>query len=57
MLAAIQPMSDVELDIVHEAMALDGDERCDASFKVLTSRRVFAIFQQLNPSYSAALGH
>lgn len=50
MLAAIVPMSDVELDAVHEAMTLDGDERCDVSFRVLTSSRVFAIFQRLNPS-------
>ena len=54
-LAAIQPMSDTELAVVHEAMALDGSERCSASFAVLTSGRVFSIFQQLNPSLSAAM--
>jgi hypothetical protein len=55
MLAAIAPMGNIEMQIVEEAMTLDGDERCNASFRVLTSPCVFAIFRQLNPSYSAAM--
>jgi hypothetical protein len=55
MLAAIQPMGNLEMEIVDVAMSLDGDERCIASFKVLTTPRVFEIFRQLNPSYSAAM--
>ena len=54
--AAIAPMCNAEIEMVRVAMALDGgdDGRADASFKVLTSPRIFRIFQELNPSLRAA---
>jgi hypothetical protein len=58
MLAAIQPMSDTEIEIFNEAKSLDHEEErplCNASFNVLTSWRVFGHFRRLNPSYLAAI--
>jgi len=58
MLATIEPMSNTEIEIFHEATSLDHEDhfpRCNESFKVLTSWRVFGHFRRLNPSYLAAI--
>lgn len=57
MLAAIQPMSDTELTIFREAKSLDadGEKLGQASFKVLTSWKVFNYFLALNPSLLVAI--
>ena len=56
-IAVIEPASDVESAIVHEAHSLDppNNQRCGASFDVLTSQRVFCNFLMLNPSLLAAV--
>ena len=56
MLAIIEPMSDTEMEMMHEAKSLDReDDRLGQAFKVLTSWRVFGHFRRLNPSYLAAI--
>jgi hypothetical protein len=51
MLAAVSPASDVETQIFLEAATLDGsDERCRASFNVLTRGPVFLLFRSLLPA-------
>jgi hypothetical protein len=58
MVRLIEPASDLECKIVHEAMALDKgakDDRMNASFKVLTDDRVFDRFVELNAGIFAAL--
>jgi hypothetical protein len=57
MLATIQPMSDTEVQMMHEARSLDPKD-CKsgkASFDVLTNLRTFSIFVTLNPSLLTAL--
>lgn len=56
-LAAIQPMSEAEAAIMREARSLDrkDDPAAMASFRVLTSWKVFGHFLRLNPSYLAAI--
>jgi hypothetical protein len=58
MLTTIQPMGDVEYQIMNEAWSLDPPDekaRGNASFEVLTSPRVFWHFVTLNPSLLAAI--
>jgi hypothetical protein len=51
MLAAIEPASDGEVAIVGEAEGLDSHaNRGNASFRVLTSNEVFAMFKSLRPA-------
>jgi hypothetical protein len=54
-LAVITPAGDTEMEILNEAKSLDGDKGCEASFKVLTSPKVFGHFRRLNPSFMAAI--
>jgi hypothetical protein len=57
MLATIQPMSDIEVQMMEEARSLDSKD-CKtgkASFEVLTNLRTFSIFVTLNPSLLTAL--
>jgi hypothetical protein len=56
-LAMIEPMSDIECEMVHEARSLnrEGDKLGSASFDILTSREVFGHFVKLNPSLLAAI--
>ena len=57
MVAMIEPMCDTGYEIWKEATTLDrdGDKACMASFRVLTSPRVFNHFVALNPSIFAAI--
>lgn len=57
MVAMIEPMCDTAYAIWEEAKTLDrkGDLACMASFRVLTSPRVFNHFIALNPSIFAAI--
>ena len=56
MLATIKPMSDTELEMFHEAAALDRDKsRCDNAFDLLTEHVVFMSFCRLNPSIIQAI--
>jgi hypothetical protein len=57
MVAMIDPICDTGLEIWREAKSLDrpGDKTCMASFRVLTSWRVFNHFIRLNPSILAAI--
>jgi hypothetical protein len=57
MLAVISPMSNTEMEMMREARTLDreDDRLGHASFKILTSWRVFGHFRRLNPSYLAAI--
>ncbi|HTC04893.1 MAG TPA: hypothetical protein VK749_15930 [Xanthobacteraceae bacterium] len=57
MLAMIQPMCDTAYQIWKEAKTLDreGDQACMASFRVITSWRVFNHFLKLNPSILDAI--
>jgi hypothetical protein len=57
MLAIIEPMSDAEMAIMHEARSLDreDDKLGSASFKVLTSWKVFNHLLRLNPSLLSAI--
>lgn len=57
MLAIIEPMSLTEVQMMDEALSLDreGDPAGMASFRVLTSRDVFADFLRLNPSLLKAI--
>jgi hypothetical protein len=56
MVAAIEPMSDVEYRMYSEAASLDqGDQKLSPSFSVLTSGQTFRAFCKVNPSYVAAL--
>jgi hypothetical protein len=57
MLAAVEPMSDIECKIFEEAKSLDpaGDKSSRASFGVLTSPRVFWHLATLNPSLLSAI--
>jgi hypothetical protein len=48
-------MGDIEMEMLNEAKSLDGDKGCEASFRVLTSPKVFGHFRRLNPSYLAAI--
>jgi hypothetical protein len=54
-LALIQPMSETEIDMLHEAFSLDGKQRGSASFDILTRDDVFRNFVSLNPSILAAI--
>jgi len=57
MLEMIQPMSDTEMKMMHEARSLNrkDDPAGSASFDVLTSEEVFDDFLALNPSLLAAI--
>lgn len=57
MLATIEPMSDLEVQIMHEARTLDpdGDKLGGASFSVLTGERVFGHLVEINPSILDAI--
>ncbi len=58
MLAAVQPMSDVECAMIAAAMSLDGaraDGRCPAADAVLRRADVFTHFAAANPSLLVAL--
>jgi hypothetical protein len=57
MLAIVEPMCDTAFQIWNEAKTLDreSDKACMASFRLLTSRRVFHHFITLNPSILAAI--
>jgi hypothetical protein len=57
MLATIQPMSDIEVEMMHEARSLDpkDDKLGQASFEMLTDLRVFSLFLNLNPSLLTAI--
>jgi hypothetical protein len=57
MLATIEPMGDTEYEIFREARSLDppDDKTAAASFKVLTSPRVFSHLARLSPSIFAAI--
>jgi hypothetical protein len=59
MLSMIEPVSDTEYEIFAAAKMLDkpSDKCATASFKVLTSPRVFWHICTLNPSILAALRH
>jgi len=51
MIMQITPMTDTELEMVHEARSLDPptDKRCAASFDMLADHAIFAHFARLNP--------
>jgi hypothetical protein len=57
MLALVDPMSDTEFQIYREAKSLDpeDDKRCQASFDVLSSPRVFWHFFTLNRGIANAI--
>jgi hypothetical protein len=55
MLAIIEPMSDAEIAMMHEARSLDQNESDSKSFEILTNWKVFNSFLALNPSILAAI--
>ena len=57
MLEMIEPMSDTEMKMMHEARSLNrkDDPGGSVSFEVLTSKEVFEDFLALNPSLLAAI--
>jgi hypothetical protein len=55
MLAVIEPMSDAEMAMMHEARSLDQEGSDSKSFEILTSQKVFNSFLALNPSILAAI--
>lgn len=56
-LAAIEPMSETEIAMVHEARSLDREDDSEsmASYRVLTRVTVFDNFVRLNPSILTAI--
>jgi hypothetical protein len=57
MVAMIEPLNDKGYTIYAEAKSLDppGDKSADASFRVMTSEKVFGHFLTLNPSILKAI--
>ena len=55
MLAIIEPMSNAEMAMMHEAQSLDPKGSNSESFKILTRWNVFNSFLALNPSILAAI--
>jgi hypothetical protein len=55
MLAIIEPMSDAEMAMMHEARSLDQKGSDAKSFAILTRWKVFHSFLALNPSILAAI--
>jgi hypothetical protein len=51
----IGPASETSVEMIDEALRADGDEQLSRSFKILTSRDVFAELLRLNPSWMRAI--